>query len=314
MTDRKLDPNVCRRRLRTELRRLRDNSSLTQVTVATRMEWSVSKLIRIESGEVTISVHDLAPLLDLYELRDEGNRNYLLDLARQARQARREQRRSWLNQYKDAASKMYLQYIGYEEDAVRSYNFQPTLVPGLIQTEEYANEIMRVIIGGPRKRVEGLVDLRMARQERMLARSNLEAYFLIDESVVRRVVGSTAVMLRQIQHLIELNERPNITIEVVPFSAGFHRGLRLPFVVLEFADPEDEAILYLENPHGEAIVREDTPAAMREYAANIEEDPEGASPLTVLPTYIGIFSEIRHKTSPEETSRIFGSALRELGN
>jgi hypothetical protein len=278
------------------------------------MDWSVSKVIRIESGEVTISINDLSPLLQLYEVHDEGTRENLLDLARQARRDRQARRRSWLNQYKDVASKTYLSYLTYEETAVRSYNFQPTLVPGLLQTEEYAYEIMKVVIGGPRKRVLGLVDLRMARQEKTLARSSLALYFLIDESVVRRVVGSTPVMIRQIQHLIDMNQRPNVTIEVVPFSAGFYKGLRLPFVVFEFADPEDEAILYLEDPHGEAIIREDAPAAVREDALGAEDDPDTGSALTVPPTYLGIFLELRQKASAEETSRIFGSALRESGS
>lgn len=306
------DPNACRRRLRIELRRLREGCSLTQTTVAAQMEWSLSKVIRIESGEVTIAVNDLTPLLRLYQVDDTKTRDYLLDLARQARRARQARQRSWLNQYKDVASKTYLSYLTYEESAVRSYNFQPTLIPGMLQTEEYAFEIMNVIIGGSRRRVEGLVDLRMARQEKALARSGVEFHFLIDESAVHRVVGSKAVMLRQVQHVIEANERPNVTAEVVPYSAGFYRGLRLPFVVFEFADPADEAILYLEDPHGEAIIREDAPTAVREdFPAT--EDFDNASALAVPPTYLGIFAELRQKTSAEETSRILGNALKELG-
>jgi transcriptional regulator with XRE-family HTH domain len=311
--ERRVDPNACRRRLKVELRQLREANSLTQLTVATRMEWSLSKVIRIETGEVTISPNDLAPLLRLYEVQDEKRREYLIDLARQARQDRQARRRSWLNQYKDLASKPYLSYLSYEENAVRSYNFQPTLIPGMLQTEEYALDIMNVIIGAPRRRVEGLVDLRMARQEKELARSDIQWYFLMDESVARRVVGNAGIMTRQIQHAMDLNQRSNITVEIVPFHAGFYRGLRLPFVVFEFPDPSDEAVLYLEDPHGEAIIREDAPIQV--IGADPPSGEEGIdSGSAVPPTYLGIFLELRQKTSAEVTSRIFESALRELGD
>jgi transcriptional regulator with XRE-family HTH domain len=297
VTERPMDPNVHRRMLRTELRRLREACPFTQKAVADEMSWSVSKLIRIESGSVTISINDLKALLALYGVRDPDTFQRFTDMARSTR------RRSWLDDYRGVASPSYLAYLAYEEAANRSYNFQPTLVPGLLQTEEYAAEILRVV---SRTRAEGLIELRVARQERTLARAeDLELYFVIDESVIRRPVGNAGIMKRQIEHLIELSQQPHISIEVAPFSLGFYRSLRLPYVVLEFPEPQAEAILYLEDPHREAIVREDTPIR--------DEDQDDLAAGKFPPTYLGMFSELLQRISPQETERKIESALREFG-
>jgi hypothetical protein len=145
----------------------------------------------------------------------------------------------------------------------------------------------------------------MARQERSLARTDLESYFLIDESVVRRLVGSSAIMRQQISRLIELNQSSNVSIHVVPFKLGFYKGFRLPYVVFVFPDPEEEAILYLEDPHREAIIREDTTP---------EESESSDVAIKTPPTYLSIFSELWNQTSLEETSTILESALDQFNS
>ena len=256
------------------------------------MHWSVSKLTRIESEDVRISVNDLKALLEYYHVSDPDVIQRLLEMASQAR------KRSWLNAYKDVASPKYLSYLGFEEAAARSYNFQPVLVPGLLQTEDYASEVMHVIGGSP-SRVDGLIELRLTRQERTLARGeDLQLFFLIDESVLHRAVGGPNVMAVQIQRLIEARQLPNVGIEVLPFSIGIYRALRLPYVVLEFPNPDEEALLYLENPHGEALMREDIPE---------HRDDEGVLPIP--PTYLQIFMELRQRTSAAITDSLLAAAL-----
>ncbi len=298
MPEQDVDPGVHRRKLRSILRQLRESSGRTQSATAEEMSWSVSKLIRIESGSVTISVNDLRALLRYYDVTDEERIENLVALARLAR------RHSWLSAYKDVATEEYLAYLAYEEMAVRSHNFQPVLVPGLLQTEEYAAEIMRTI-RGPKipSRLEKLVELRLSRQDKVFSRlDNLDLYFLLDESVVRRPVGGADIMRRQLRWLLEVGERDNLTIRIIPFAVGFYRSIRVPFVVLEFPQPEDQAVLYLEYPQREHIVREDAPAV----------DGEAGSGPTLPPTYLEIFAELQHFTSPQETKEILQDALEDL--
>lgn len=299
MPERDVDPSVHRRKLRNMLRQTRENCGFTQSAAAEEMSWSVSKLIRIESGSVTISVNDLRALLRYYRITDEDQVNSLLDVARLAR------KRSWLKAYRDIASDAYLAYLGAEATAVRSYNFEPVLVPGLLQTDEYASEVLRVL-RGPKipSRTEGLVELRLTRQERILSRTDppLDLHFLLDESVIRRPVGGSEVMSHQIKRLLDLSERDNISIRVIPYGLGLYRSIRVPFALLEFTDPEDETLLYLEYPQGGEVIREDVPAL-----DNMTEDPS-----TTPPTYLEIFSELEQSTAAEQTLGILQDTLQQF--
>jgi transcriptional regulator with XRE-family HTH domain len=298
MVERDIDPGVHRRKLRSILRQLRENCGKTQSATAAEMSWSVSKLIRIESGSVTISVNDLRALVRSYGVTDDERIEELVKLARLARG------HSWLNGYRDVASDEYLAYLAYEELAVRSHNFQPVLVPGLLQTEEYALEVIRTI-RGPKipSRLDRLVELRISRQEKVFSRTDqFDLNFLLDESVVRRPVGSAAIMRKQLQRLYELSQRDNVSIGIIPFAAGFYRSIRVPFVVFEFSQPEDQAILYLEYPKKEEIIREDVPAL----------DGETGSGPTSPPTYLEIFAELQQLTSAEQTMAILQNALADM--
>lgn len=303
MLERDVDPSVYRRRLRNTLRRTRESRGIIQTTAASEMAWSVSKLIRIETGAVTISVNDLKALLAYYEITDAETINNLIEMAKNSR------RSSWLSMYKGIASDVFLAFLGHEDAAVRTYSFQPILVPGLLQTDEYATEVLQVM-RGPKdaKHINGIVELRIARQERVFSRTDgIKLHYLLDESVVRRVVGGPEVMKRQVSHLIDSCQRDNLSIRIIPYAMGIYRSMRVPFVVLEFSDPEDEAILYLEYPQGESLIREDGPF-----------DDGGAgpatSPPTTPPTYLQIFAELQQRTSEEQTLQILENALRELGS
>jgi transcriptional regulator with XRE-family HTH domain len=242
-------PVVQLRRLRAELRKAREEACLTQEQVAGAMEWSPSKVIRIEAGISRISANDLKVLLPHLGIVDKKRTEELLELARRARA-----RSWWSSEYRGIASKDFLQFVEYEEAAAVTSNFEPLLVPGLLQTEEYARAVIRQFGQRPTtERVNALVELRMTRQELLQRPDSPQLNFILDEAVVRRLVGGKTVMGRQVRHIMQIASMPKVMIEVVPFSAGVHPGMHGPFVVIEFPDPEDADVLYLENPRGDVV-------------------------------------------------------------
>ena len=231
-----------RGRLTRELRRIRKDAGMTQEQVAAAIEWSLSKLIRIEGGGVSISISDLKSLLTLYRITDEDHVEELVALARAARQ------RSWFTAFRDITSPQYVTFVGYEAAASIIRQFEPTLIPGQLQTEEYARA---VTLEYAADRVDKLVEIRIRRQE-LLEEPRRLFFFILDEAAIRRQVGAPTnpgIMRRQLRKLIETARQPNITLEIVPFSAGVHPGMKGSFTVLEFAG-DDEDILYLENARG----------------------------------------------------------------
>ncbi len=244
-------PVVQLRRLRVELRRAREKAGLTQEQVAEAMEWSQSKVIRIEAGESRIATNDLKALLRHLGVVDAQRTGELLALARAARAP------SWWSQYRHIASRGFLQFVEYEAAASATSNFEPLLIPGLLQTEEYARAVIQQFDAQPTaERVDALVKLRMTRQELLERADPPNLNFILDEAVVRRLVGGRAVMRRQVRHLIQMADRPNVTIELVPFIAGVHPGMHGPFVVIEFPDTADDDVLYLESPRGDVVYRD----------------------------------------------------------
>lgn len=255
---------VQRRRLRAELRSARQDAGFTQEEVAAALDWSLSKVIRIEAGSMGISTNDLRELLNYYQIIDPDRIDRLIGLAQAARAP------SWWSGYRDVASQGLLQLVGYETVACVARSFEPLLIPGLLQTEEYARAIIRQFLDrlAPRS-VDSLVEFRMRRQEILGQADGPLFFFVLDEAVVHRRVGGRAIMLRQIQALAEIAARPNVTLELVPFAAGAHPGLKGPFVVLEFPDPADDDVLYLENHMGDLISR-DIPEEVEKYREAFE--------------------------------------------
>lgn len=269
-------PAVQRRRLRAELRRARLDTGLTQEQVATAMDWSLSKLIRIENGSVNISTNDLKAILQHYKITDEGRIAELISLSRSARE------RSWWSMYRDSAPPRLLQLIEYEAAAFIARNFQPLVVPGLLQTEEYAR--MSTLQLDPKmsaSRVEASIEIRMKRQELLKRADAPLLFFIMDEAVVRRVVGGTAMMRRQLERMIEVSDLANVTIEIVPFSAGLLPGLQGQFLIYEFPDATDDDVLYLEDGRGTLLTRDNTDEVLklREEFERLREaslGPEGS--------------------------------------
>lgn len=236
-------PFVQRRRLRTELRRARAEARLTQDQVATAMDWSLSKVIRIETGAVGISTNDLKALLRLYSVHDANRMDELIELARTSRQT------SWLSKYRTEISSQYMQYIEYEEAASVLRMYEPLLLPGLLQTEEYTAAILRALSdpGTTEELIRNRTDIRLTRQRLLEQARPPTLICVIDESVISRILGERTIAQPQLARLIDLASRPTISIEIVPFTAGLHPGLLEPFIILEFPDPEDSDVLYLES-------------------------------------------------------------------
>lgn len=251
-------PAVQRRRLRTELRRARQEAGLTQDQVATALEMSLSKVIRIEAGTVGVSANDLRALLGLYRVDDADEVASLLTLARAGRE------RPWQSAYSNVASPRLLQFIELEAPASISRNFQPLMIPGLLQTEEYARIMLNQLKTDlPDEGLDSLVEVRLRRQELIDRRDSPELFFILDEAATRRLVGGRDVMRRQLRRLAELADRPRITIWVLPFSAGAHEGMQGSFVIQEFPDPNDDDVLYQEGPEGELISHDDPELILR---------------------------------------------------
>lgn len=217
--------------LRNELVRLRKENGLTQEQVVGTLEWSPSKLIRIEGGRSSITKTDLDALLSRYSVTSEGRREQLQSLNRGARE------RAWWNKYRDDVDAKYLNYVGFEAGAAFIRAFEPAYVPGLLQTAEYAEAVSRN--WGSPVQVASIVGLRLERQSELAKRSaKPRQYYIIDEAVIRRHIGIStdpAIMPNQLRALADKAESDDlITVRVMPFSAGAHLGLSGPFILLEF--------------------------------------------------------------------------------
>jgi hypothetical protein len=224
------------------------------------MDWSLSKVIRIESGAVSISTNDLRALLNLYEITDRDRVDKLVELARASRQA------SWWGRYRTDISAQYLQYIEYEEAASVLRMYEPLLVPGLWQTEEYATAIIRelAIPGAPEDLIRTRIEIRMRRQELLDQDSSPTIFCVLDEAVVQRLAGQRDVARGQIARLLDLAVMANVTLEIVPFSAGFHRGMLESFLIVEFSDPEDGDVFFSESSR-DTIVSHDAAGEITGY-------------------------------------------------
>jgi transcriptional regulator with XRE-family HTH domain len=257
------DAMMQRRRLKSELRRIRAKAGFRQQDVAEAMDWSLSKLIRLESsGKVATS--DLRALLQHYKIVDQKEIERFVAMARASKEE------GWWSKYREATSPEFLTFLGYEYSASAIYQFEPLLIPGQLQDKEYAREVLAAY-GGPATsaRLEEWVELRLERQYELFERpSPAEMNFVLDEAALRRWVGGRDVMRRQLKRLREFAARDHVTIDVVPFRAGAHPGMKGPFEILEFSEFDD--VLYLENSRGSMISR-DKPDEIETYRESFDQ-------------------------------------------
>ncbi len=259
--------------LRNELVRLRREGELTQQQVAGRLEWSPSKLIRVEGGHSSITKVDLDALLTQYGVTSESTRERLHALNRGARE------RGWWDSYRAHISATYLGYVGYEAGAAFMRQFQIGFIPGLLQTAEYA-EVVTEIGSIDREAAESAVGLRMQRQSELAKRSvPPRQYFVIDEAVIRRHIGITrdpAIMPNQLRSVADRAEQDElVTVRVIPFGAGAHPGLFGPFTLLEFEGGLPD-VLYIDSGQGAFAIATGEDPQVSKYAADFERLLEDA--------------------------------------
>jgi transcriptional regulator with XRE-family HTH domain len=238
-------PLVGGRRLRAELKRLREAANLTQDTVADEMDWSLSKLIRIEAGSVSISTNDLKALLDLYGIKDPAEVDGMLDLLRSART------KMWWNNYRGVMSKPLELFVASETETSVFKTYQLFIFPGLLQTEDYARDVIEhLTVGRPTDAmIQSYVELRMERQRQFFGRPEpVRFHVILDESVLRRAVGGKEVLRGQMQHLLDLNEtRSELTVQILQPTVGVLPGMASSFTVMEFGDADDLPMLFIEG-------------------------------------------------------------------
>lgn len=244
-------PTVRRRRLRAELRRLRTERGLTidAVQELSNGDIRTPTLSRWETGDRNIRPTDVRLLLDIYAVMGD-EREALLTLARQAKE------RGWWQSFGASVPNWFQFYVGLESEASTIQQYAAELVPGLLQTPDYYQAFLDTAPGDPR--ITGKeVEVRMARQERLTTDDDPpEFWAVLNEAVVRRNVGGSAVMRAQLERLAELSAVPNVTIQVLPFSAGVHPAMDGSYSVLGFPMPSDPAVVYLENQAGSVYLEE----------------------------------------------------------
>ncbi len=233
---------VRRMLLGSHLRRLRESQGITREKAGYSIRSSESKISRMELGRVSFKTRDVEDLLTLYGVTDETERTSLLSLAKEANVA------GWWHSYSDVLPSWFPTYVGLEAAAhlIRSYEVQ--FVHGLLQTEAYAHAVVsRGMKGASEAEIDKRVALRMERQKYLVAESAPEFHCVLDEAALRRPYGDREVMRGQLQHLIEISERPNVRIQVMPFSFGGHSGESGAFTVLSFPESDLTDVVYLEQ-------------------------------------------------------------------
>nr|MDT0661344.1 helix-turn-helix transcriptional regulator [Micromonospora sp. DSM 115978] len=219
-----------------ELRQIRKDRGLTAVAVANQLDWQPSRLSRMETGQQGIQVEDVAALLVVYGVTGQ-ERKRLLGMAERVKDT------GWWEMIGGLPAESRT-LIRLEAEATAILNWQPVLVPGLLQMPEYVRAVMRGC-GVSDSDAQGRVAARLGRQAILTRNEPPTLDVVLDEIVLRRVLGGPRVMARQLRHLVEAAERPNVTLRVVPFGVGAHTGLDGPIVLLAF--PRNRPVVHLEH-------------------------------------------------------------------
>jgi transcriptional regulator with XRE-family HTH domain len=233
-------PTVLRILLGAHLRRLREAKRISLEEAGNVIRASHSKISRLETGRVGFKDRDIVDLLTYYGVTDEKERETLRALASRANSP------GWWHDYSDVLPNWFEAYVGLEEAASQIRAYEVQFVPGLLQTEDYARAVTMLGYSNPRE-INRRVGLRIARQAVLTRPDPPSLWAVLDEAVLRRPIGGLGVMRKQLRHLIEMAQRPNITIQVIPFNAGGHAAAGGTFSVLRFAEYDLPDVVYLEQ-------------------------------------------------------------------
>ena len=246
-------PTVRRRELGALLRALRNGKGLTVEQVAERLMCSSSKVSRMETGHGVATPRDIRDLCDLYEVTEKAQRDRMMRLAHESRQ------QGWWQSY----DLDFGAYVGLEADAIAIRRYQSTIIPGLLQTRDYARAVHEVVIPAlDEERVNKLVEVRMIRQQLLTSNPALRFWVVLDEAVLHRAVGGSLVMSEQLDQLTKVTNLPNVTVQVIPYAAGAHPAMDSTFSMLDFAGSVP-SVVYVEGLVGWIYV--DSPQDIARY-------------------------------------------------
>jgi len=250
------------RRLVIELKQFREHAGLTGEQVAEQMGWSVAKVYRIEGDKVRVLARDVQRLLKLYGITGE-QADAVLELARMARV------KDWWHQYSGAIPEWFQFYVGLEAAASAMQEYNAELVTGLLQTEAYARAVMAAAMRADGdEEIERQIAVRLERQKRLTAPDAPALWAVMNEAVLHRQVGGPQAMAGQLAHIGQLAARPNVTVQVLPFTAGAHPAMLGSFTVMQFPDPADRDVVYLEAETGALYLEK--PEDVRRYSLMID--------------------------------------------
>jgi transcriptional regulator with XRE-family HTH domain len=229
-------PMLRRRQAGIRLRQLRESAGKSLSEVAAYLECSAAKISRVETGRLLARIPDVRNMLDLYEVTDT-ERAELLDLVRESRE-----KGWWQSDFPDLVDETWGQFLGLEHSASQMWQYEEYLLPALLQTRNYAATLSANRPDAPEDRAERNLRLRMERQRILNRPEPPELHFVLDESVLHRVAALGPTTGReQLDHLRDLAKRPNISLQVVPFSAGI--ACHVSFLIFGFPDPADPKVV-----------------------------------------------------------------------
>jgi transcriptional regulator with XRE-family HTH domain len=255
---RRQPPTVRLRRLANELRRLRTDAGLTREDVTEKTAINSATMYRIEAAKVRPQRRTLLTLLDTYGVTDADRRADLVAMSQQANEL------NWLHRYESELPEAHLTYISFEADARGTRNYESLFVPGLLQTEDYARAVITGVLPFASKEEVGYrVDARMKRKPFLTRQPPLQLWAILDEAVLHRSVGGPAVMAAQLFQLVQAAESPDITVQVLPFGLGAHAGMPGSFAIMDFPDPADPELVYIDSMAGDLFLERE--ADVRRY-------------------------------------------------
>jgi transcriptional regulator with XRE-family HTH domain len=258
-------PTIRRRRLGVELRRHREAAAITIEVVAEQIGCSTSKVSRIETGHTSASVSDVRDMLDIYRV-SESIKAELVQIAREARQ------KGWWHPFSTVLTGAY---VGLEAAARSVRTYEQQVVPGLLQSEEYAIAMIRTArLGDSDQGIDQRVRVRMARQSLLTQDDPIDLRVVLDEAVLSRPVGGDAVMRDQLKRLIRASRLPNVTLQILPFAAGAHAGMDGTFAILDFEEEQDANVVFTENATGGLFLEKSE--ELQKYTAIFESIQAGA--------------------------------------
>lgn len=253
MGTRQRPPTVRQRRLAGELRALREAAGLTREDTSTQTDINSATLYRIETAKVRPQRRTLTTLLDKYGVTDSDRRAELIAMSKDAAQL------GWLQAYESELPEQYTTYISFEAEARSEFDYESLVIPGLLQTEDYARA---VIAGGlpqaTTDEVERRVEARIKRQEALTKKDPLTLWAILDEAALHRQVGGPRVLAEQLKSLAAAAKQPHITVQVLPYDVGAHPGMTSSFMMLDFPDPVDPPLVYLHSMAGDLFLERES--------------------------------------------------------